>query len=361
TIGYSAGLGLVAGVAASGTGLVLLAAEGGDPWSAGALGPPAFLWAVLVSAAVGSAASERELRVRAQRLEVLHRAARGLVDADTAGVMVDITRRAAQRVMPGWSVHLRPGSAPSTVVMRRSGLDAVIIVPVGSEGQGFGVIECRRPLLARVAHHGVRARDLGPLETLAASLAGGLARARALASLERRSLTDELTGLGNRRSFDIELARRTAESQRTGRPVSMCLIDIDNFKAYNDAYGHLAGDDALAAVANAVRGSSRLTDIASRYGGEELALILPGTAHEHAIEVAERVRTTVAGLAVDHRRVTVSIGVATGEGDCSAEVLVEAADRAMYAAKAAGRDRVVGGSTRLSPLDAGPAGPSPPA
>lgn len=351
TIGYSAALGLVAGLAASATGLVLLVAEGGDPGGATAVGGLAFLWAVLVSAAVGAAASERELRARAQRLEVLHRAARRLVGEDDPEAMVEITRRAAQRVMPGWSVHMRAGSAPSTVVVRTSGLDSAVVVPVGSEAQGFGVIECRRPLFARVVHHGVRSRDIGPLETLAASLAGALARARLMASVERRSLTDELTGLGNRRSFDIELARRTAESQRTGRPVSLCLVDIDHFKAYNDAFGHLAGDVALAAVAQAVRASSRLTDIAARYGGEELALILPGTEHENALEVAERVRAAVAAVDTGHRGLSVSIGVATGDGECSAEVLVEAADRAMYAAKAAGRDRVVGGSTRLSPLD----------
>lgn len=165
-------------------------------------------------------------------------------------------------------------------------------------------------------------------------------RVRLLARLQRQSLTDGLTGLPNRRAFDIELTRRLAEARRSGRPIGLCLIDIDHFKSFNDTYGHRAGDDALAAVAEVLRQSCRLADIPARYGGEEMALILPDTPLDGAADVAERLRLAIAARPIPHRRVTVSIGVAGSTGEHSPERLIETADRALYDAKDSGRDRV---------------------
>lgn len=184
---------------------------------------------------------------------------------------------------------------------------------------------------------------MAALETLAAGLASALWRMDLMGRIERQSLTDGLTGLANRRAFDVELTRRVEEASRHSRPLALCFIDVDHFKSFNDAYGHLAGDETLAAVAAAVRGACRDVDVPARYGGEEMAVLLPGTPLSEALEVAERIRAAVAAIPLSTRPVTVSIGVAATGGDCSPELLVEAADRGVYAAKAAGRDRVVAG------------------
>jgi two-component system, cell cycle response regulator len=194
-----------------------------------------------------------------------------------------------------------------------------------------------------VARHTIRLRELAALETLAAGLGSALWRAELLERIERQSLTDGLTGLANRRALDAELARRLAEARRAGAALSLCLLDIDRFKSYNDAFGHRAGDEALARVARVLVNACRAGDVAARSGGEELAPLLPSTSLAEAVAVAERIRARVAAIPMSHRRVTVSAGVAATTGGCSAEVLVEAADRALYRAKEGGRDRVVAG------------------
>jgi diguanylate cyclase (GGDEF)-like protein len=117
-------------------------------------------------------------------------------------------------------------------------------------------------------------------------------------------------------------------------------MDIDHFKSFNDTFGHQAGDETLAAVAAAIAGACRASDVPARYGGEEMALLLPGSGLEDAVEVAERVRLAVAAIPLETRPVTVSIGVSTTDGTCSAELLIEASDRALYASKEGGRNRV---------------------
>jgi len=176
----------------------------------------------------------------------------------------------------------------------------------------------------------------------------------ALSDLNRRlaelARMDGLTGLTNRRAFDETIEVEFRRSQRNRTPLSLLLIDVDHFKPFNDTYGHPAGDDCLKAVAKVLtRTLNRPADFAARYGGEEFAAILPDTDVEGAVAIAEAIRMAVRGLGIDHDGsatgvVTASVGVSTCAGtsaDESVDGLLRAADAALYAAKAAGRDCVV--------------------
>jgi diguanylate cyclase (GGDEF)-like protein len=169
-------------------------------------------------------------------------------------------------------------------------------------------------------------------------------------SLQALVLQDALTGLSNRRHFDRGLCQEFRRAMRTGTSIGMILIDVDQFKQYNDTYGHQAGDACLRAIASTIPLLlNRPGDIAARYGGEELALLLPGTAQAGARALAERVANAVRALGIvhagsSHGVVTISAGVEAfvpvRDLDTEAELL-EHADMALYAAKHAGRDRVV--------------------
>lgn len=167
--------------------------------------------------------------------------------------------------------------------------------------------------------------------------------------LERLSLTDALTEIANRRHFDGTLEQEWRRAQRAGLPLSLVMLDLDHFKAYNDAYGHLAGDRCLHQVARTMRESLRRAgDLAVRYGGEEFVLLLPETDAHGVAQLADRLRAAVEALEISHAyspvapRVTASIGVATvlPRDGVVPEMLVEAADRALYRAKHDGRNRV---------------------
>jgi len=169
--------------------------------------------------------------------------------------------------------------------------------------------------------------------------------------LHDQAITDALTGLYNRRHFQDNLDKEMRRCEREERHLSLLLLDLDHFKQYNDRWGHTKGDEELRRVATQVTKSIRTTDMAFRYGGEEFAVLLPSCTKEQAADVAEKIRVAVG--AHGHRagvlgRTTVSIGVATFPQDGrAARGLVDTADGALYAAKAAGRDRVAlaGGAT----------------
>lgn len=169
---------------------------------------------------------------------------------------------------------------------------------------------------------------------------------RANLELERLTRIDGLTGLGNRRYFDEYLTAEWKRCQRTESPLSVLMIDVDHFKRYNDAYGHLAGDDVLKQVARVIQdGSTRSTDLAARFGGEEFVVILTGVPQTGASHVAERLVQGVRDLNIAHGadRVTISVGVATAWPDAGGDParLVNAADLALFRAKNEGRDRLV--------------------
>ncbi len=167
-------------------------------------------------------------------------------------------------------------------------------------------------------------------------------------TVERQAVTDELTGLFNRRRFQEAMATEVERSKRFGQPVGLVLLDLDDFKTVNDTYGHQQGDLVLREVARVLRETSREIDEPARYGGEELAVVLPGTDLEGAYNLAERVRAGIEELALPLLdgdgilRVTASFGVATLPGSADdMRDLVAAADEALYRAKRAGKNRTV--------------------
>ncbi|MBN9163199.1 MAG: diguanylate cyclase [Myxococcales bacterium] len=178
--------------------------------------------------------------------------------------------------------------------------------------------------------------------------------------LEWLATTDALTGLANRRRFDEQIAAEVARAARTGAPLSLVFCDVDHFKRYNDRYGHQRGDACLVEVARALDGVVRRpADLAARYGGEEFALVLPDTGQEGAANLVERLRAAVRELALEHEGseahgvVTLSAGVATVVGSWTVEEVIELADRALYEAKQAGRDRHVCVYEEHSPASVG--------
>jgi diguanylate cyclase (GGDEF)-like protein len=163
---------------------------------------------------------------------------------------------------------------------------------------------------------------------------------------ERNATTDALTGLRNRHAMEESFHREISRCQKDGRPVSLIMIDVDQFKPFNDEFGHVAGDRALTAVANVLKNQFRQRDLLVRYGGDEFAVLLPGACEKESIEIANRVRNAVSGSAeisgdsMIQIPVNISLGIAeiTAEGDYQS--LLRSADAALYRAKHAGRNRV---------------------
>jgi len=169
-----------------------------------------------------------------------------------------------------------------------------------------------------------------------------------LEAVRNESLIDPLTSLANRKYFDQSLDKCIAQSISASEPMALILTDIDHFKAFNDTFGHLTGDQVLRLVALAVKQNVKGQDLASRFGGEEFAVILPATTLRAALTVAEHVRCAVMTKELMKRstgehlgRVTVSIGVAAFKKGETAQSLIERADNCLYAAKRAGRNRVI--------------------
>jgi diguanylate cyclase (GGDEF)-like protein len=187
-------------------------------------------------------------------------------------------------------------------------------------------------------------RDLNVLDAFAPQLAIALDRAKLrekAGKLEVLSVTDPLTGLLNRRYLEERLAEEIKRSQRYGFPMSFMMIDVDEFKSYNDTFSHPEGDKALQLVGQALKATLRGADVAARYGGEEFSILLPQTTLSEAYLIAERIRERVEATRFPRRQVTISIGIAACSPELSTpEALILAADRAVYAAKGAGRNNV---------------------
>jgi len=167
--------------------------------------------------------------------------------------------------------------------------------------------------------------------------------------IESHSLLDQLTGIPNRRNFDIRIEEQWGYAKRKKHPISVLMLDIDHFKRYNDTYGHQQGDETLKVVASSIsKALFRSTDTAYRWGGEEFAILLVETSLESAAIVAERVRKNVEATLVpnlgggDSLSVTVSVGVASAQPGTDADIahMIKQADMALYAAKESGRNRV---------------------
>jgi diguanylate cyclase (GGDEF)-like protein len=192
--------------------------------------------------------------------------------------------------------------------------------------------------------------EFGQIAQAFHTIIGRLREKESQGELERLSVTDALTGLYNRRHLMGTLANEVQRSRRMRRSFSVLLADVDHFKAYNDTYGHLAGDAALVKIAEVLRKMTRAVDSVARYGGEEFVVMLLETTIATAGVVAERIRARVAAEEFGSGRMTVSVGAAEypthGE---TPEELIESADTAMYRAKAAGRDRVTLAGGRSEP------------
>jgi diguanylate cyclase (GGDEF)-like protein len=187
---------------------------------------------------------------------------------------------------------------------------------------------------------------LAAMRTLLEPAAIALDNAMAFQKAEALSITDDLTGLSNSRYLNLVLRREEKRSVRSGKPLSVLFIDMDGFKNVNTNHGHLAGSKALVEAANVIRVCARETDVVSRFGGDEFALILPDTGREGAVSVAERIRDRLRafsfleleGLSL---HLTASIGIATlPDITGSAEELLKAADRAMYQVKDSGKNGI---------------------
>jgi diguanylate cyclase (GGDEF)-like protein len=343
----------------------------------------AVFWLVALATASLSAVNERELRRRRFDLEALARMAAALEtasDSVTAAEMVvahvaDVfdAPRAVVLAAPDGAMRLLAGLGTSALVgtevattpdavlhlvkMTRDtvlvrGLDPVAdaglaallpgarnlsVVALTAETRSIGV------LVTEHAQRGtarLERRALSMLERFASHAALSLRNAWLLEQVQRVAATDGLTGIANRRTFETALAREVFRASHKGEPMSLVMVDIDQFKQLNDAHGHQAGDHILAEVASLLASSCRDCDIPARYGGEEFAVILPGATVAQSLDTAERLRRLIAG-ATTTLPITASLGVATfpAHGP-DAEALVRAADHALYVSKREGRNRV---------------------
>ena len=218
---------------------------------------------------------------------------------------------------------------------------AMLAVPILREHQLLGLVTTVDP-----EDGGFGDEDIESLSALAVQAGVAIENARLHRVVERQAVTDALTGLANRRQFYEVLGREYERSQRFGTPLSLILLDIDDFKNINDTRGHLAGDAVLHGVAATLAELIREIDMAARYGGEEFAILLPQTAQEGAAQLAERLRREIATRPIrfgpdEIDGITASFGVAAGPEDSMTQIdLIASADAALYQAKRDGKNHV---------------------
>jgi diguanylate cyclase (GGDEF)-like protein len=218
--------------------------------------------------------------------------------------------------------------------------EVAVVAPLDVGEDGGGLLILGR----RMTEQPYEAHDLALLRALADASAIALRNAELVDRLRAQATIDPLTGCHNRRGFDEILSVEFARARRYGRPLCVVLLDIDHFKRINDDFGHEVGDHALQRIGRAVRHTFRTTDSACRYGGEEFALVFPETNKDEGRALAERLRVLIESLppnAEVPRALTASFGLAAYPDDAAdAADLMRAADRALYLAKARGRNRV---------------------
>ncbi|MEZ5063074.1 MAG: diguanylate cyclase [Solirubrobacterales bacterium] len=254
--------------------------------------------------------------------------------ADLAGELIPFTETsAAVRAFSSREPFFAADVGSDRAVARRFfvALDLVSVywVPVIQDGKAVGVIAIGWK--QRIPEPSDRTARL--MSMIATEAGVAIERAALLDRLERMAHTDDLTGLINRRAWDVELEREVGRARRARTPLAVAMLDLDRFKAYNDLHGHQAGDRVLREAASAWRAVLRETDLLARYGGEEFAVALPGCDLEQAGHMVDRLReVTPAGQSC-------SAGLAGWDGAESADELLGRADDALYEAKQAGRDR----------------------
>lgn len=241
------------------------------------------------------------------------------------------------------SISNRLSNSPISYVVEGDNSEATpvladAVVPLIYQGNFIGLLLVRSDDLTRVWAD----NELLLLHTVADQLAVAVNQAHLFAQMQQQALTDGLTGCYNRRSFELQLERDLHLATRMRQPLSLIMVDLDNFKQINDQAGHDAGDAALCLLADSLRSELRAVDTAARFGGDEFVIILPQANSEGAMLVAERLRKRMSEIEVPHfGQITASLGVATFPVHASSrDTLVVAADRALYNSKNCGRNRV---------------------
>ncbi|WP_233221975.1 GGDEF domain-containing protein [Allosphingosinicella deserti] len=258
-----------------------------------------------------------------------------------------------QSIAPGacWALkrgkpHVNTDAPFSLTCAHHSGDQQVLEVPMMARGELYGLLTFSSLNTNSVPDQKANG---GIISALADAMSLALSNIALREKLRNQALRDPLTGLYNRRYMEDMLDRFVLLSARTGTPVGLVMIDLDHFKRLNDEHGHLLGDTVLRAVAQTIKEGLRETDIACRYGGEELIVLLPDCTLEDAAAKAETLRARVEALSDIHGvRITASFGVAASpETDSSVRDLIASADAALYEAKHAGRNRVVATAARV--------------
>ena len=229
--------------------------------------------------------------------------------------------------------------------LKDQGFRSLVAVPLRAEGKIVGILYADdfRP-------RKFTSREINLMGLLGALAASAVEKVLMLERAEEMAVTDELTKIYNHRYFVRMLLAELKRAERYGETLGLCMIDVDHFKKFNDAHGHLRGNEVLIEIAKTMRSTMRETDIVARYGGEEFVVILPKTDKEQAAALADRLREVVEEINFPgaelqpNGKLTVSIGVAsfpfdTGNADGVAEI-IELADQALYQSKSAGRNRV---------------------
>jgi len=215
-----------------------------------------------------------------------------------------------------------------------------ISYPISVGERGIGVMN----FTDRADGGNFSAREMELLNSIVPQIAVAIDRTnfkRKAGEFEQRSLTDALTGLRNRGYLEERLTEEISQARRYRSSMCLIMIDVDNFKSYNDSFGHPAGDAVLKSVANVFRETLRTADVAARYGGEEFAILLPHTAIDEATVIAERIRQQVERTEFDHRRVTISLGIASYSKEFDEpKDWITAADMALYEVKENGRNGI---------------------
>ncbi|MET3925282.1 GGDEF domain-containing protein [Devosia sp. 2618] len=262
--------------------------------------------------------------------------------SDMSDRISDVSERMHERI---GAVHKAIDSAMSTAQAYSGSLDAASDVLDG-EMSASAIKALTSTLLAETRR--MQENNHALESQLAASRDDIASLQRDLDHVRRESMLDPLTKIANRKSFDEGMENAIAEAKADGTPLSLMIVDIDHFKNFNDTYGHQTGDQVLRLVAMTLKSNIKGKDLAARYGGEEFVAILPSTDVEGAVIVAENVRSAIQAKELLKRstneklgRITASFGVAAFRPNDTASSLIERADRCLYAAKHAGRNRVL--------------------
>ena len=273
-----------------------------------------------------------------------------LIPKATVGIRMDLAiaedvgERVARTILekgkPVLVVDTARAQLPPAPAERRYKTSSFISYPIMLSERGIAIMN----FTDKVGGERFEKRDLDLLDSIAPQVAVVVDRMtlrEKAGEYAQRSITDSLTGLLNRRYIEERLTEEMNRSDRTGDPVTFMMLDVDEFKSYNDRYGHPAGDEALELIGQILRENLRGADVAARYGGEEFSVLLPETNLEEAQAIAERIRRHVEDTRFPKRKVTVSIGIATLGGSLDdTKKFIKAADDALYAAKRAGRNNI---------------------